>query len=73
MEGRLYLTDQSVQHTVARRRWLINAAPDDIIGVFFDEMEEMTSKSLQKWTGPFGDFELIIERVFVFDKPGVRE
>jgi hypothetical protein len=44
--------------------------PEDLMGFFFDETEETTSKSKQQWSRAFGDFEVTIERSFVFGKPG---
>jgi Domain of unknown function (DUF5597)/Beta-galactosidase len=42
--------------------------PEDIMGFFFDEVDE--TKTERTWTRCFGDFEVTIERAFVFGKPG---
>lgn len=40
--------------------------PDDMMGFFFDEMG---SKEKNQWVKQFGEFELTVERSFVFGKP----
>lgn len=42
--------------------------PSDMMGFFFDELSEPTTS--KPWIGRFGDFELVIERAFVFGKAG---
>jgi hypothetical protein len=42
--------------------------PEDIMGFFFDKVEE--TKEERSWTKKFGEFEVIIDRAFVFGKPG---
>lgn len=42
--------------------------PEDIMGFFFDEIAE--TKQERNWVRQFGDFELTIDRAFVFGKPG---
>lgn len=41
--------------------------PEDIMGFYFDEVED--TKVEKPWVRTFGDFELKIERAFVFGKP----
>ena len=41
--------------------------PEDMFGFFFDEFVE--SKPADKWVRRFGDFEVVIERSFVFGRP----
>lgn len=48
--------------------YLLNAAPEDRLGFFFDE--EPSEKLPEKWTRVFGDIKVIVERCFVFGKPG---
>lgn len=50
------------------KSFLLNAAPQDRFGFFFDE--EPCDKLPERWTHVFGDIEVIIERCFVFGKPG---
>ena len=42
--------------------------PEDIMGFFFDELSE--TKSEKSWARTFGDFELTVDRAFVFGKAG---
>lgn len=42
--------------------------PEDIMGFFFDELSE--TKVEKPWVKTFGDFELTIDRAFVFGKAG---
>ncbi|KAL4930265.1 glycoside hydrolase superfamily [Aspergillus undulatus] len=52
-------------------QFLLNAAPSQRMGFFFDELPESGSpKGKEKWTRVFGNLEVIIERAFVFGKPG---
>ncbi|KAM5353406.1 hypothetical protein ACJ41O_000056 [Fusarium nematophilum] len=44
--------------------------PDDIFGFFFDEDAEMTAKSRIEWTRSFGDWEITVQRAFVFGTHG---
>ncbi|KAL3419465.1 glycoside hydrolase [Phlyctema vagabunda] len=44
--------------------------PEDIMGFFFDEMDEVTSTSKGSWVREFGSFEVTIDRSFVFGTPG---
>ncbi|RDW84475.1 hypothetical protein BP6252_02065 [Coleophoma cylindrospora] len=44
--------------------------PDEMMGFFFDEMDEVTHTSKDSWVQVLGDFELTVERSFVFGKPG---
>ncbi|KAJ5975103.1 hypothetical protein N7481_008810 [Penicillium waksmanii] len=48
--------------------YLLGAAPEDRMGFFFDE--EPSEKLPERWVRVFGDIEVIIERAFVFGKPG---
>jgi hypothetical protein len=48
--------------------YLLKAGPEDRMGFYFDE--EVDGKSREKWTKVFGDIEVIVERAFVFGKPG---
>ncbi|RSL46822.1 hypothetical protein CEP54_013682 [Fusarium duplospermum] len=48
--------------------YLLNAAPEDRFGFFFDE--EPCDKFPEQWTRVFGDIKVIVERCFVFGKPG---
>jgi hypothetical protein len=43
--------------------------PEEMMGFFFDELSEISGPE-KPWIGKFGDFELIIERSFVFGKAG---
>jgi beta-galactosidase GanA len=45
--------------------------PEEIMGFFFDETSETKRES--NWVRRFGDFELTIDRAFVFGKPGAGE
>jgi beta-galactosidase GanA len=47
---------------------LLAASPKDRFGFFFDE--EPTHGSTERWTKVIGDYEVIVERCFVFGKPG---
>lgn len=42
--------------------------PNDIMGFYFDELENTTVEP--KWERDIGDFRVIIQRAFVFGKPG---
>jgi len=42
--------------------------PEDVMGFFFDELDETTND--QPWVRTFEDFELTIDRAFVFGKAG---
>ncbi|RDW60104.1 hypothetical protein BP5796_11710 [Coleophoma crateriformis] len=44
--------------------------PDEMMGFFFDEMDEVTHTSKDSWVQVLGDFEITVERSFVFGKPG---
>ncbi|KAF1953706.1 glycoside hydrolase [Byssothecium circinans] len=44
--------------------------PDDMMGFFFDEVDETLKVKEKSWTKKMGDFEVIIDRAFVFGKPG---
>lgn len=48
--------------------YLLEASPNDRMGFLFDE--EPSDQHPEKWTKVFGDIEVIIERAFVFGKPG---
>ncbi|KAH7191750.1 glycoside hydrolase superfamily [Fusarium flagelliforme] len=50
------------------KQFLLNAAPEDRFGFFFDD--EPSEKKPEKWTRVFGDIKVIVERCFVFGKPG---
>ncbi|KAL4906989.1 hypothetical protein BDW74DRAFT_167033 [Aspergillus multicolor] len=51
--------------------YLLNSKPSQQMGFFFDEIPESGSpKGKQEWTKTFGNLEVIIERAFVFGKPG---
>ncbi|GKU08827.1 glycoside hydrolase [Fusarium langsethiae] len=50
------------------KQYLLAAAPEDRFGFFFDD--EPSEKKPEKWTRVFGDIEVIVERCFVFGKPG---
>ncbi|RFN47663.1 hypothetical protein FIE12Z_8120 [Fusarium flagelliforme] len=50
------------------KQFLLNAAPEDRFGFFFDE--EPSEKKPEQWTRVFGDIKVIVERCFVFGKPG---
>ncbi|WZH48357.1 glycoside hydrolase superfamily [Fusarium acuminatum] len=50
------------------KQYLLDAAPEDRFGFYFDE--EPSEKKPEKWTRVFGDIEVIVERCFVFGKPG---
>ncbi|KAL2873775.1 hypothetical protein SGCOL_011091 [Colletotrichum sp. CLE4] len=49
--------------------YLLAAKPEDRFGFFFDE-EINTAGKGEKWTKVIGDVEVIVERAFVFGKPG---
>ncbi|KAL2815207.1 glycoside hydrolase superfamily [Aspergillus cavernicola] len=52
-------------------QFLLNSPPSQRMGFFFDELPESGSpKGKEKWTKTFGKIEVIIERAFVFGKPG---
>lgn len=42
--------------------------PEDIMGFFYDDF--VANKPESPWVRSFGDFELTVERAFVFGKPG---
>ncbi|KAH7115077.1 glycoside hydrolase superfamily [Dendryphion nanum] len=44
--------------------------PEDMMGFFFDEFKEGQKVKESNWTKKMGGFEVIIERAFVFGKPG---
>lgn len=48
--------------------YLLAAAPEDRMGFYFDE--EIDGAGKEKWTRVFGEVEVIVERAFVFGKPG---
>ncbi|KAM0433472.1 hypothetical protein ACHAPT_004352 [Fusarium lateritium] len=48
--------------------YLLDAAPKDRFGFFFDE--EPCDKFPEQWTRVCGDIKVIVERCFVFGKPG---
>ncbi|KLP06742.1 related to beta-galactosidase [Fusarium fujikuroi] len=50
------------------KQYLLDAAPEDRFGFFFDE--EPSDKKPEQWTRTFGDIKVIVERCFVFGKPG---
>jgi hypothetical protein len=50
------------------KQYLLDAAPEDRFGFFFDE--EPSEKKPEQWTRKFGDIKVIVERCFVFGKPG---
>ncbi|KAL2831636.1 glycoside hydrolase superfamily [Aspergillus pseudoustus] len=51
--------------------YLLNSKPSQRMGFFFDELPESGSpKGKETWTRAFGNIEVIIERAFVFGKPG---
>ncbi|KAF5672036.1 beta-galactosidase [Fusarium heterosporum] len=50
------------------KQYLLDAAPKDRFGFYFDE--EPSEKKPERWTRVFGDIEVIVERCFVFGKPG---
>jgi hypothetical protein len=43
-------------------------SPEDIMGFYFDEVDETITE--RKWVKTFGDFQVTIDRSFVFGKPG---
>ncbi|CAI4212714.1 unnamed protein product [Parascedosporium putredinis] len=47
--------------------FLLSASPEDRMGFFFDDEP---SGKLERWTRTFSDIEVIVERAFVFGKPG---
>ncbi|RKK20269.1 hypothetical protein BFJ65_g6967 [Fusarium oxysporum f. sp. cepae] len=50
------------------KQYFLDAAPEDRFGFFFDE--EPSEKKPEQWTRTFGDIKVIVERCFVFGKPG---
>jgi len=42
--------------------------PEDVVGFFFDELEESTTE--KPWVHTFDDFELTVDRAFVFGRAG---
>ncbi|KAL3461659.1 glycoside hydrolase superfamily [Aspergillus heterothallicus] len=51
--------------------FLLNSNPAQRMGFFFDELPECgPPKGKEKWTRTFGNLEVIVERAFVFGKPG---
>lgn len=44
--------------------------PEDMLGFFFDDFVEGAKFKEKPWTKKIGGFEVIIERAFVFGKPG---
>ena len=57
-----------VQAALQTQSYLLGAAAADRFGFFFDE--EPAPDRLEKWTKVIGDYEVIVERCFVFGKPG---
>ncbi|CAI6335595.1 unnamed protein product [Periconia digitata] len=55
-----------------RRQFLDTSAnrPEDMMGFFFDDFVEGQKVREKPWTKTMGGFEVIIERAFVFGKPG---
>lgn len=52
-------------------RFLLSARPEQRMGFFFDEISENgEAKGKSKWITAFGNLEVIVERAFVFGKPG---
>ncbi|KAF2820098.1 glycoside hydrolase [Ophiobolus disseminans] len=43
--------------------------PEDMLGFYFDDFDE-SKKIKESWTKTMGDFDITIERAFVFGKPG---
>lgn len=43
--------------------------PEDMMGFFFDEEVEMTSKSRKEWVKSFNDYKVTIKRAVVFGTP----
>lgn len=54
--------------------FLLAAAPQDRMGFFFDELpaqyKDVDGSGAEQWRRVFGDIEVIVERCFVFGKPG---
>jgi len=44
-------------------------SPEDIMGFFFDEVDD-EKKGKEQWMRQFGEFEVTVNRAFVFGKPG---
>ncbi|KAJ4357715.1 uncharacterized protein N0V89_002291 [Didymosphaeria variabile] len=44
--------------------------PEDIMGFFFDEWKEGEKVKEHSWTKKMGGFDVIVDRAFVFGKPG---
>jgi hypothetical protein len=44
--------------------------PEDMLGFFFDDLVENQKSKEKSWTKKMGEFDVIIERAFVFGKPG---
>jgi hypothetical protein len=44
--------------------------PEDMLGFFFDDFVDGQKIKDKAWTKIMGDFEVIVERAFVFGKPG---
>ncbi|KAL4942373.1 hypothetical protein BDV06DRAFT_235463 [Aspergillus oleicola] len=52
-------------------QYLLAAKPSQRMGFFFDDIPSSGErKGKEKWTRTFGNLEVIIERAFVFGKPG---
>ncbi|KAK1979289.1 glycoside hydrolase [Colletotrichum cereale] len=49
--------------------YLLAARPEDRMGFFFDEAVDPAGRG-ERWTRAFGDVEVVVERAFVFGKPG---
>jgi len=55
------------------RRQILDAQanrPEDMMGFFFDEFVEGQKVKEKAWTKDMGGFKVIVERAFVFGKPG---
>lgn len=44
--------------------------PEEMMGFFFDEVHASAPGAKEQWRRVFGDFEVIVDRAFVFGKPG---
>ena len=49
--------------------FILGAAPADRFGFYFDELQALSNVE-KPWTRVFGDMEVMVERAFVFGKPG---
>jgi hypothetical protein len=43
-------------------------SPEDVMGFYFDEVDETVTE--RKWVKTFADFQVTVDRSFVFGKPG---